>query len=279
MYQAKNAGRNTVCFFDSLMQVEQTNHVVFEEDMRKAVVDKQFRLHYQAQVKNKSEVTGVEALLRWQHPTRGWVSPAEFIPTAEKTGVILPLGLWVLETACTQLARWADRAATANLTMAVNVTARQFKQGDFVEQVIAVLERTGANPRQIRIELTESVLITDVESVITKMNLLKAKGISFSLDDFGTGYSSLSYLKRLPLSQLKIAQEFMRDKLIDPDDMGIARMVIALADSMGLTVMAEGVETEAQRDFLAMLGCTRYQGFLFCTPLPIEEFEAFIKGT
>ena len=279
MYRAKNSGRNTVCFFNSLMQVEQTNNVIFEEDMRKAVFDKQFRLYYQAQVKNKSEVTGVEALLRWQHPTRGWVSPAEFIATAEKTGLILPLGLWVLETACTQLAVWANQAATANLTMAVNVTARQFQQGDFVEQVIAVLERTGANPLLLKLELTESVLVTDVESVIVKMNLLKAKGISFSLDDFGTGYSSLSDLKRLPLSQLKIAQELVRDILIDPNDMGIARMVIALADSMGLTAIAEGVETEAQRDFLEMLGCTRYQGFLFCSPVPIEAFEAFMKAT
>ena len=279
MYQAKNSGRNTVCFFDTLMQVESTSHVIFENDIRKAVLDKQFRVYYQAQVARNSEVTGVEALLRWQHPARGWVSPAEFIPMAEKTGLILPLGLWVLETACTQLARWAKQAATANLTMAVNVTARQFQQGDFVKQLIAVLERTGANPRQLKLELTESVLITDVESVIVKMNLLNAKGISFSLDDFGTGYSSLSYLKRLPLSQLKIAQNFVRDILIDPNDMGIARMVIALADSMGLTTIAEGVETEAQRDFLAMLGCTRYQGFLFCSPMPIGEFEAFIKGT
>ncbi len=279
MYRAKNSGRNTVCFFNSLMQVEQTNNVIFEEDMRKAVFDKQFRLYYQAQVKSKSEVTGVEALLRWQHPTRGWVSPAELIATAEKTGLILPLGLWVLETACTQLAVWANQAATANLTMAVNVTARQFQQGDFVEQVIAVLERTGANPLLLKLELTESVLVTDVESVIVKMNLLKAKGISFSLDDFGTGYSSLSDLKRLPLSQLKIAQELVRDILIDPNDMGIARMVIALADSMGLTAIAEGVETEAQRDFLEMLGCTRYQGFLFCSPVPIEAFEAFMKAT
>ena len=277
MYEAKNSGRNTVCFYNSLMQVEQTNHVIFEEDMRKAVFDKQFRLYYQAQVKSKSEVTGVEALLRWQHPTRGWVSPAEFIPTAEKTGLILPLGLWVLETACTQLALWATQAATAHLTMAVNVTARQFQQGDFVEQLIAVLERTGANPLQLKLELTESVLITDVESVIVKMKLLKDKGISFSLDDFGTGYSSLSDLKRLPLSQLKIAQELVRDILIDPDDMGIVRMVIALADSMGLTAIAEGVETEAQRDFLEMLGCTRYRGFLFCSPVPIEEFEVFLK--
>ena len=217
MYEAKNSGRNTVCFYNSLMQVEQTNHVIFEEDMRKAVFDKQFRLYYQAQVKSKNEVTGVEALLRWQHPTRGWVSPTEFIPMAEKTGLILPLGLWVLETACTQLALWATQAATAHLTMAVNVTARQFQQGDFVEQLIAVLERTGANPLQLKLELTESVLITDVESVIVKMKLLKDKGISFSLDDFGTGYSSLSDLKRLPLSQLKIAQELVRDILIDPD--------------------------------------------------------------
>jgi diguanylate cyclase (GGDEF)-like protein len=276
MYKAKDSGRNTVCFFDSLMQIENTSRVVLEEDLREAIRTKQFSVYYQAQVTGKREITGVEALLRWQHPTRGWVAPAEFIPKAEKTGLIVSLGLWALEAACTQLARWSIRPEMANLTMAINTTARQFHQADFVDQVLAVLARTGANPKQIKLELTESMLITDVESVITKMKRLKDTGISFSLDDFGTGYSSLSSLKRLPLEQLKIAQEFVRDILIDPNDMAIARMVVALADSMDLLVIAEGVETEEQREFLAGLGCHHYQGYLFSQALPAPEFEALL---
>jgi EAL domain-containing protein (putative c-di-GMP-specific phosphodiesterase class I) len=250
--------------------------VALEEDMREAILKKQFCVYYQAKLRGKHEVTGVEALLRWQHPTRGWVAPAEFIPKAEKTGLILPLGLWVLETACTQLARWAPQAATAHLTMAINVSVRQFHHINFVDKVLGVLERTGANPKLLKLEITESVLITNVEAVIAKMNLLKAVGICFSLDDFGTGYSSLSSLKRLPLEQLKIDQSFVRDILTDPNDRAIARMVIALADSMGVAVIAEGVETEAQRDLLAGLGCHNYQGYLFSPALPAQEFEALL---
>ena len=276
MYKAKDEGRNTLCFFDSLMQIENTARVVLEEDLREALLKKQFTVYYQAQVSGKSEITGVEALLRWQHPVRGWVTPYEFIPKAETTGLILPLGLWVLETACTQLALWALRPGTAHLTIAVNVTARQFHQADFLDQVMAVAERTGANLNRLKLELTESVLIADVESVITKMNTLKNKGVSFSLDDFGTGYSSLSALKRLPLDQLKIGQNFVRDILVDPDDAAIARMVVALTESMGLAVIAEGVESEAQRDFLAGLGCHNYQGYLFSEALPAKEFEALM---
>ncbi len=276
MYKAKDTGRNTVCFFDSLMQIENTSRVILEEDLREAILNQQFRVYYQPQISGKRDITGVEALLRWPHPTRGWVSPAEFIPKAETTGLILPLGMWVLETACAQLAHWATQTGTAHLTMAINVTARQFHQGDFADQVLAVLKRSGANPKRVKLELTESVLIADVESVIAKMKLLKAQGISFSLDDFGTGYSSLAYLKRLPLDQLKIAQEFVRDILTDPDDMAIAKMVLALADSMGLAVIAEGVETEAQREFLAGLGCQHYQGYLFSRALPVQEFEALV---
>ncbi|MEO6854001.1 MAG: EAL domain-containing protein, partial [Rhodoferax sp.] len=220
--------------------------------------------------------TGVEALVRWQHPERGMVPPAEFIPLAEDTGLILPLGLWVLETACAQLALWARQRALAHLTMAVNVSPRQFQQSDFVDQVLAVLARTGARPQRLKLELTESMLVDDIEGVITKMDALKAVGVGFSLDDFGTGYSSLSYLKLLPLDQLKIDQGFVRDILTDPNDAAIAKMVIALGDSLGLAVMAEGVETEAQRLFLAHQGCHAYQGYLFSCPLPIAEFEAFV---
>ncbi|MEI7538179.1 MAG: EAL domain-containing protein, partial [Comamonadaceae bacterium] len=246
---------------------------------REAIAARQFLLHYQPQVTDKDQITGVEALLRWPDPKRGMVSPSEFIPLAEETGLILPIGNWVLETACRQLALWANEPALAQLTVAVNVSLRQFHQRDFVDQVLSTLARTGANPSRLKIELTESLLVTDLEGVIEKMNALKGKGVTFSLDDFGTGYSSLSYLKRLPLDQLKIDQGFVRDILIDRDDAAIARMVTVLAASMGLEVIAEGVETQTQREFLDALGCHHYQGYLFSRPLPIQEFETLLKRT
>lgn len=277
MYQAKSAGRNTLRFFDPQMQAVVTSRAALEVGLREALIKQQFILYYQAQVKGESELTGVEALVRWKHPQRGMVAPAEFIPLAEETGLILPLGHWVLHSACTQLALWASRPEMAHLTIAVNVSARQFYQRDFVDQVLAVLASTGANPQRLKLELTESLLVSNVEDVIAKMRALKQKGVGFSLDDFGTGYSSLSYLKRLPLDQLKIDQGFVRDILIDPNDAAIAKMVVALADSLGLAVIAEGVENEAQRLFLANQGCHAYQGYLFSRPLPLDEFEAFAQ--
>jgi diguanylate cyclase (GGDEF)-like protein/PAS domain S-box-containing protein len=277
MYQAKAAGRNTLRFFDPEMQAVVSTRAALEADLREAVIKKQFLLYYQAQVDSAGRPTGVEVLLRWQHPLRGLVSPLEFIPLAEETSLILPLGHWVLETACAQLTVWAARPEMAHLTVAVNVSARQFHHADFVDQVLAVLDHTGANPKRLKLELTESLLVDDVEGVIAKMTALKAQGVSFSLDDFGTGYSSLSYLKRLPLDQLKIDQSFVRDILIDTNDSAIAKMVVALAESMGLAVIAEGVEIEAQKEFLARSGCHAYQGFLFSRPLPVGEFEALIK--
>lgn len=212
-------------------------------------------------------------MLRWQHHQRGAVSPMNFIPLAESTGLIVPIGRWVLETACLQLSAWAGRKELCELTIAVNVSARQFYQPDFVAQVLSILQQTGANPTRLKLELTESLLVSSIEEVIDKMHTLKAIGVGFSLDDFGTGYSSLSYLKRMPLDQLKIDQSFVRDILTDPNDAAIAKMVIVLARSMGLSVIAEGVETVPQRDFLAVQGCHCYQGYLFSRPLPIREFE------
>ena len=217
-------------------------------------------------------------LLRWQHPLRGFVPPLEFIPLAEDTGLILPLGHWVLETACAQLANWATQSNMSHLTVAVNVSARQLHHPDFVDSVLAILDRTGADPRLLKLELTESLFADDAEDVIGKMNSLKAHGVSFSLDDFGTGYSSLAYLKRLPLDQLKIDQSFVRDILTDSNDASIAKMIIALAETMGLSVIAEGVELEAQKQFLAHIGCNAYQGYLFSRPLPIEAFENLLPG-
>ncbi len=277
MYQAKTASRNTVRFFDPKMQSDVTARAALEADLREAVLKNQFLLHYQAQATSDGQVTGVEALVRWQHPQRGLVPPAEFIPLAEESGLILPLGKWVLEAACAQLVLWAAQPAMAHLTIAVNVSTRQFHQSDYVPQVLAALERTGANPQRLKLELTESLLVTHIEDVIGKMHALREIGIGFSLDDFGTGYSSLSYLKRLPLDQLKIDQGFVRDILSDANDAAIAKMVVVLAEAMGLAVIAEGVETQGQRNFLASQGCHAYQGFLVSRPLPLEEFEIFAR--
>jgi diguanylate cyclase (GGDEF)-like protein/PAS domain S-box-containing protein len=277
MYQAKSGGRNMLRFFDPQMQTVVDSRVKLEAALQGAIQNQQFTLYYQAQVSDSEGIVGVEALVRWFDPKRGMVSPAEFIPLAEETGLILPIGAWVLETACQQLAAWAAQPAMAHLSIAVNVSARQFRENNFVSQALATLERTRANPRRLKLELTESVLIADAEDVILKMNVLKAIGIGFAIDDFGTGYSSLSYLKRLPLERLKIDQGFVRNILMDPDDAAISRAVIAMATSMGLGVIAEGVETEAQRDFLSSLGCHTYQGYLFSRPLPVHEFETFFN--
>ena len=277
MYQAKAAGRNTLRFFDPQTQVAVAARAEMEAALREAVQAQQLTVHYQAQVNASEKIVGAEALVRWIHPQHGMVSPATFIPLAEETGVILSLGRWVLDTVCTQLQRWASEPRMAHLTLSVNVSAREFLDRNFAMQVLQTLKRTGANPMLLKLELTESLLLANVEDVITKMNALKEVGIGFSLDDFGTGYSSLSYLKRLPLNQLKIDQSFVRDILDDANDAAIAKMVVALADSMGLNVIAEGVETREQRDLLAQLGCLSYQGYLFSKPLPLDAFDAFAQ--
>ncbi len=276
MYQAKDAGRNLVRFFDAEMQVRLNERAAMEADLREGIEKGQFVLHYQPQVDSAGAVFAAEALVRWVHPQRGLVEPGQFIPLAEEAGLIGELGKWVLVTTCVQLARWAAQPRMSQLVLSVNVSSHQFSQADFVDQVTQVLLQTGADPRRLKLELTESIMIRNVDDVMAKMNALKAQGIGFSLDDFGTGYSSLSYLKRLPMDELKIDQGFVRDILLDANDAAIARMVIALADSMGLTVIAEGVETSAQRDFLAELGCHHYQGYLFSGPLPAQAFEALV---
>jgi diguanylate cyclase (GGDEF)-like protein/PAS domain S-box-containing protein len=278
MYQAKAAGHNTLRFFDPQMQAAVSKRAATESDLREALLRRQFELHYQAQVDADGRLTGVEALLRWRHPGRGMVAPLEFIPLAEETGLILPIGDWVLQAACAQLAGWAAQPGLAHLTIAVNVSARQIQQADFAERVMAALEQTGADPSRLELELTESLLVQNAEDAIAKMARLKARGVRFSLDDFGTGYSSLAYLKRLPLDQLKIDRGFVRDILTDPNDAAIARTVVVLAESLGLEVIAEGVETEEQRDFLARGGCRHYQGYLFARPLPPAEFEELARG-
>ena len=276
MYRAKGAGRNIVRFFDPAMEAIVKVRAELEDDLRQAIDKKQFLLHYQPQVVDDGRITGAEVLVRWQHPLRGMISPADFIPLAEDTDLILPLGQWVLETACRKLALWSTRPETAALNIAVNVSAKQFRQPGFVDQVLAAVKQSSADPRRLKLELTESLLVDNIEEIIEKMHRLKAKGIGFSLDDFGTGYSSLSYLKRLPLDQLKIDQSFVRDVLSDPNDAAIAKTIVTLGQSLGLAVIAEGVETQAQRDFLANAGCYAYQGYFFSKPLPEELFEQFL---
>jgi len=278
MYQAKSAGRNAMRFFDPQMQAAVSQRASMETDIRRGILRGEFLLHFQPQVDAQGSVIGAEALLRWEHPSDGMVSPASFIPVAEETGQILLLGSWVLETACLQLVAWAAEPVTESLVLAVNVSSRQFRQPDFAEHVLGLLDYTGANPRRLKLELTESLLAENLEDVIVKMSLLRERGISFALDDFGTGYSSLSYLKQLPLDQLKIDQSFVRDVLIDANDAAIARTIVALGNSLGLAVIAEGVETTEQRDFLLANACRAYQGYLFSRPLPIAAFELYVKA-
>ena len=275
MYQAKAAGRNTMRFFDPGMQASVTSRAALETDIRHGLREDQFLLYYQPQVDAEFKLIGAEALVRWQHPERGVVSPAEFIPLAEETGLILPLGAWVLEAACRQLSLWSKDPKTTHLTLAVNVSAKQFRQSDFVDQISVALSRAGADPRKLKLELTESLFLADIKDVIAKMTALKATGVCFSLDDFGTGYSSLSYLKRLPLDQLKIDKSFVEDVLTDINDGAIAQTIIALGQTMGLAVIAEGVETKDQCDFLSRLGCNAYQGYFFSRPLPMDGFDQF----
>jgi diguanylate cyclase (GGDEF)-like protein/PAS domain S-box-containing protein len=275
MYRSKSAGRNTTHFFDPEMESSVKERAVLEIDLRRAVDEQQFLLHYQAQIVDAHQLVGAEVLIRWQHPERGMVPPDQFISLSEDIGLIYKIGGWVLLSACHQIAHWSENPNMSNLTIAVNVSAHQFHHPDFVGEVSAILEKTGANPQRLKLELTESILVSDMDMVIAKMKTLKNMGITFSLDDFGTGFSSLSYLSRLPLDQLKIDKSFVRDVLLDHNDAAIARAIVGLAESLGLNVIAEGVETIGQRDFLSRAGCHTYQGYLFSRPLPLDAFEAY----
>jgi len=272
MSQAKNAGGSTFRIFAPNLQAAITARAAMKEDISQGIHARQFVLYYQAQV-DSAGLIGAEALIRWKHPLRGIVPPNDFIPLAEETGLILPLGNLVFETACLQIAEWANRNMLGNNQIAVNISVRQFSRPDFVEYVLATLARTGANPNNLKLELTESMLVSNMHDVISKMNALKSHGLSLSLDDFGTGYSSLSYLKDLPLDQLKIDRAFVKDILEDVASASIAQTVISLGRAMGLSVIAEGVETEEQREFLSSLGTHSFQGYLYSRPLPLEEFE------
>ncbi|MBS1184612.1 MAG: putative diguanylate cyclase/phosphodiesterase & domain with sensor(s) [Proteobacteria bacterium] len=277
LYQAKDAGRNLVRFFNPAMQAAIDSRIVMEAALRQAVDKGELRLYYQPQIDQHGSVIGAEALLRWLPPNQELVSPDAFIPLAEDTGLILAIGQWVLDTACAQLKAWEKDPRTQSLQMSVNVSARQFHQEDFVESVQRSLVSSGIDPARLKLELTESVVLDNVDAVVSRMQQLNALGIRFCLDDFGTGYSSLSYLKRLPLDQVKIDQSFVRDVPEDPNDAAIVRAIMAMSRSLGLQVIAEGVETQAQRDFLLQNACTVYQGFLFCEPIPIEEWGRLLR--
>ena len=278
MYQAKKVGRNTMRFFNPQMQTTITARVSLERELRKAIDKKQFALYYQIQVDNVGQYLGAEALIRWIDPERGLVSPAQFIPLAEETGLILPIGNWVLNAACAQIKDWQKNDLTRDLTLSINVSAKQFRQPDFVGQVKSAIERHAIDPMQLKLELTESLLHENLEETINAMSALGELGVQFSLDDFGTGYSSLQYLKKLPLYQLKIDQSFVRDIVTDSHDRSIVRTIIAMAQSLYLNVIAEGVETEQQKELLLSHGCKRYQGYLFGKPMPIKEFNAALKA-
>ena len=274
MVQAKQSGRNCIRFFDPTMQDEITRRVQLDHALSSALAHHEFRLYYQMQVDVLGRITGAEALIRWIRPDQGIIGPNEFIPRAEETGLIQQIGQWVLDEACHQLKRWESNPATRDLILSINVSALQFRQPKFVDQVIVAIERYGINPERLEFELTEGVMVGDVESTAGLMNALHSIGIKLSLDDFGTGYSSLQYVKKLPIDQLKIDRSFVTDLGIDPDDDAIVDAIIAIGLSMHLEVVAEGVETEQQRDLLTQKGCTHYQGYLFSKPIPIEEFEA-----
>ncbi|WP_296806077.1 EAL domain-containing protein [Thiocapsa sp.] len=274
MYRAKAAGRDTMRFFDPQMQVEVSARVALAASLRQGLEHGEFLLHYQSQVDGAGQVTGAEGLLRWQHPQRGLLQPVDFIRLAEETATILPLGRWVLEMACAQLAVWSERPETAGLTLAINISALQFHHPDFVKQVLAAIERHGCNPERLKLEITENLLLDDRDAMIAKMSMLKEQGISFALDDFGTGYSSLTDLGRLPLKELKIDLSFVRDLVSNANDAAIARTIIALGDTFALDVIAEGVETEAQRDWLVGHGCRAFQGYLFGRPGPAATSAA-----
>jgi len=278
LQHAKTAGRNTLQFFDPSMQSSLDQRSALEAELQMALKWHQFCLYYQPQVDSAGRVVGVEALLRWQHPLRGLVPPIEFIPLAEETGLILPIGLWVLQSACAQLKLWQDQPKLQALQMAVNVSARQFGQADFVAQVQAALTHSGANPARLKLELTESLVLENVRDVIEKMHAIKRLGVSFSMDDFGTGYSSLSYLAQLPIDQLKIDKSFVQNIPGKNNDETIARTIISMGHGLNIDVIAEGVETQVQREFLQRHGCHAYQGYLYSRPLSLEQLETYLQA-
>jgi EAL domain-containing protein (putative c-di-GMP-specific phosphodiesterase class I) len=276
MYQAKKSGRNMLRFFDPEMQDNITQRANLENALHNAVEKQQFQLYYQLQVNDKNVPVGAEALIRWEHPMLGTVPPDEFIPLAEESGLIVPIGRWVIQTACEKIRCWQSNPRTADLTVAVNISPRQFYQVAFVDEVLDCLAETGIDSNALKLELTEGLILDDVDAAIVKMNELRRAGVLFSLDDFGTGYSSLSYLTKLPLSQLKVDQSFVCNIGINDSDSIIIKTIIGMSKSLGFEVVAEGVESQHQYDFLEALGCQIFQGYFFSRPLPAGKFEELL---
>lgn len=272
MYQAKREGRNSVCFFDPAMKKAANEYILLEQSLSRAIEKNQLRLFYQPQFNYKCEILAVEALLRWENPERGLLSADEFIPLAEESGLILPIGLWVLQKACDQINIWRNYPSLSNLKISINVSSRQFKEKNFVSDVIRILKSSGVDASKLKLELTESMM-HDLDDVREKMETVREFGVEFSLDDFGTGFSSLASLIKLPLQQLKIDRSFVKNMLSSRGDAIIVKTIISMAKNLGVEVIAEGLETECEKDFLNSLGCSLYQGFLLSPPLPIESFE------
>ena len=278
MYQVKSQGRNALCFFDPQMQIAISVRAQLESDLQAALTAGQFVLYYQPQFHLDGRIVGAEALVRWRHPERGLVTPGAFIRVAEESELIVPIGHWVLRTACEQLAAWSHDPRFRHVQLSVNVSARQFRQRDFVARVVEVLRETGARAHLLKLELTESLVLDDVDDTIAKMGLLKTKGVRFSVDDFGTGYSSLAYLTRLPLDQLKIDQSFVHNLGVRHTDDVIVQTIVGMARNLELDVIAEGVETTAQKALLAEYGCQLFQGYLLGMPNPVAELEALLRS-
>lgn len=279
LYRAKDSGRNQLYFFDPSLQAEVTKRTLLVRDLRTALANGEMMLFYQTIFDEERNIRGVEALARWHHPEYGWIAPDTFIPLAERNGLIFSLGEWVLKTACRELAAWSERPERQAWTMSVNVSVQQLDQKDFVECITDTLAITGASADRLRLELTESVFQDNLGNNVKKMNALRDLGVRFSLDDFGTGYSSLSYLKRLPLDKLKIDKSFVDDVLINSNDADIARTIIALANSLELGVVAEGVETQQQFQWLLENGCRVFQGYLFSRPVPADQLVSIETST
>ena len=278
MYQAKASGRNTLRFFDPAMQLALEKRISLESELRQALAQNQLQLHYQIQVNSAREAFGAEVLLRWQHPQHGLMMPAEFIPLAEESGLIVPISHWVLQQACLQLRLWENNQQAIGIQLAVNVSALRFRQPNFVDELRDLIEEIGVNPKSLKLELTESVVLDNITDTVEKMYALRAIGVQFAMDDFGTGYSSLSYLKHLPLTQVKIDRSFVHDIASDASDAAIAQTIIGMSNTLGFNVIAEGVETEAQFDLLRQYGCHQFQGFLFSRPVPLLDFEKILDA-
>ena len=274
LYKAKESGRNVLFFFDPIMQTIINAQAEIKRDLKEALLQHQFELYYQVQVDDNGAPVGAEALLRWLHPTKGYISPADFIPIAEESQAIISIGDWVIDAACAQLKQWESNELTRTLSLSVNISAKEFRAENFVEKLKMTIRHHAINPSKLRFELTEGMLISDINGAIETMNKLNELGIYFELDDFGTGYSSLQYLKRLPVYQLKIDRTFVRDVVESVNEQGIVRAIIAMAEALQIRVLAEGVETKAQRQHLADIGCNYFQGYLFGKPVPIDQFEA-----